>query len=64
MYKITADCTWGDGPDVLLVIHNTISDEKLFFDLTSNEAIALAKQLEEKALRAVELEASYEGYAK
>ena len=42
--KYKAECTWGDGPDVLLVIES-IGRKTYYFDLTSKEAKELANQL-------------------
>lgn len=47
--KIDAECTWGDGPDVLLHIGDQL------FDLTIKEALVLAARLESAAYHADEL---------
>ncbi len=42
--KLDAECTWGDGPDVLLSVYK---DGKVYelFDLTIEEAFDLASRL-------------------
>lgn len=63
-----AECTWGDGPDVLVVVAGiNISGFSLSqhangdhsFGLTSDEAKHLAAQLLTSAERADELDRSY-----
>lgn len=40
---IKAECTWGDGPDVLLVIKD--KEHHLLLDLTKEKALALSHSL-------------------
>jgi prephenate dehydrogenase len=53
MKKVTATCTWGDGPDVLLVVG---TDPHHWADLTSAQAKSLAYELLNAASHADELE--------
>jgi hypothetical protein len=48
--KIDAECTWGDGPDVLLIIG------KLFVDLKKEEALDLAYKLISASEQAKEMD--------
>ena len=48
-----AECTWGDGPDVLLIVKE---DPCFFFDLTIKGARKLARSLDTAADRAEQLE--------
>ena len=68
-----AECTWGDGPDVLVIVerantsgHNWMPYELArdlenegSFGLTVNEALALAAQLVQSAVTATRLDAGY-----
>lgn len=49
-----AACTWGDGPDILMTI--TDNGNKLFYDLTVDQALKLAAELEMQARNAQGLE--------
>jgi hypothetical protein len=53
MREVKATCTWGDGPDVLLVVGD---DPKHWADLTSEQARSLAHSLLMAAAHADELE--------
>lgn len=48
--NLNAECTWGQGPDVLLSVNGQL------FDLTTKEAEKLAWKLEMAAHQALELD--------
>jgi len=50
--EVKASCTWGDGPDVLLNIQDTL------YDLTSEQAKRLANELLQAAQNADELDST------
>lgn len=59
------ECTWGDGPDVLITVDNSktnypivehINTNFASFGITANEAIDLAMGLRAAAERCIELE--------
>ncbi len=47
-----AECTWGDGPDVMLVMSPDPDD---LYDLTADQARKLASSLQMAAVRVDEL---------
>jgi hypothetical protein len=54
--KIKVNCTWGDGPDVLLQLFTKDGTRITSFDLTSEEALDLAVDLEKAAEWAKQME--------
>jgi hypothetical protein len=66
----SAECTWGDGPDVLMVLKDKTHGLRILakrehwasMGFTSQEARILAGQLERAAQQAEELQAQAEGH--
>lgn len=63
--KYKADCTWGDGPDILMSIELILgreSGKKFFFDLTPIQARILAAELTSAADTCDQTEKEVEEY--
>lgn len=60
--RIDIECTWGDGPDVLMNIHRSKEHVQYWkagfvpLDLTADQAIRMGHNLIDRGLRALELE--------
>lgn len=60
--KLKAECTWGEAIDVLLVIQDDTRNYLDSYDLTSQKALLLAKQLTDAAYEAMKLQQMCEDY--
>jgi len=59
---IKAECTWGEGPDVLLTVERG-NEKARWYDLTSQEARILSNQLIVSARYAEEMDMSIIQYS-